>query len=116
MMLSSLTGIGFEVNAVMSECPDFELTLEQVHGAARERRLIPLLKERFQEGADFSLLLSHADELAQVEAALGGASEALEGRESRKVGIRNSGLCLVIALVFEAIQQRFCPADTNHPH
>src|SRR5439155_11429422 len=35
------------------------------------------------------------------------AAHALEGRKERKAGGRKSGICLVIAITLEAIQQRF---------
>jgi hypothetical protein len=44
---------------------------------------------------------------AEMELALGNAAEALRGREIRKVGVGDNALCLVIALVLEAIQQNF---------
>lgn len=109
MRLSSLTYLGFEVNAVCDACPDFEFTLERIHRAAREKNVVSSLAERFGELADLSLLLSNPKELAEIEKALSDAASALEGRESRKVGIKNSGLCLVMALILEAIQQQFCP-------
>jgi hypothetical protein len=42
-----------------------------------------------------------------MERALENAAEALRGREIRKTGVGENALCLVIALVLEAIQQNF---------
>ena len=107
MRLSSLTFIGFETTAVWDSCPDFELSFAEVHDAAQRSRLVALLRERFAEAADLSLFDLDAKELADTEAALSDAASALEGREGQKIGVRNSGICLVMAIVFEAIQQQF---------
>jgi hypothetical protein len=48
-----------------------------------------------------------AIELADTEAAIRDAAGALEGRERRKAGVSKSGICLVMAIIFEAIQQQF---------
>ena len=111
MKLVSLTLLGFEVNAMWDACPDFELTFDEVHLAASERKLVAMLAERFKGSIDLSLLIGNPKELSKVEAALGDASYALQGQERRKVGVSSSGLCLVMAIIFEAIQQRFCPLE-----
>jgi len=107
MKLSSLTYLGFEINAVCDSCPDFELSFAEVHEAARNGQLVPLLAERFGDDADFSVFNKAPDELAEVEAALREAASALKGQEERIVGVRKSGICLVIAIILEAIQQHF---------
>ena len=57
--------------------------------------------------SNFWMLLGNADELKQVDLALGAAAEAIEGREAGKAGVTQNGLCLVLAIIFEAIQQQF---------
>ena len=106
MKLSSLTAIAFETNAMIDQHPHLEFTFPQVHEAARYHQLVNRLAERFGDNADFSLLLADNQELAEVNQALAEASGGLEGME-HKVGAAASGLCLVVALVLEAIQQQF---------
>lgn len=43
----------------------------------------------------------------EVESALADAAEALRGREIRKSGVGDNALCMVMAIVLEAIQQNF---------
>jgi len=107
MRLSSLTLIGFETAAVWDTCPDFELSFAEVHDAAQRGGLVALLRERFGEHADFSLFDLDAKELADTEAAFRDAASALEGRERRKTGVSSSGICLVMVIIFEALQQQF---------
>jgi hypothetical protein len=107
MRLSSLTYLGFETTAVWDVCRDFELAFAEVYEAAQKGKLIALLKDRFGDNADLSLFDLDQKERADTEAALRVAAEALEGRERRKTGVQNSGICLVMAIIFEAIQQQF---------
>ena len=57
--------------------------------------------------SNFWILLGNADELKQVDLALGAAAEAIKGREAGKAGVTQNGLCLVLAIILEAIQQQF---------
>jgi hypothetical protein len=78
MRLSSLTLLGFEVNAVWDGCPDFDFTLDQIHEAARAGKLASTLAARFGDAADLSLLLGDEEELGEVEVALRDAACADE--------------------------------------
>ena|SRR5437899_9036877 len=116
MRLSSLTYTAFEINAVWDTCPDFELSLSELHEAAQKEELLILLATRFGDHADLSLFdMPGSTERQETEAALRLAAEALAGRERRKVGVDKSGMSLAMALVLEAIQQNFCPAQTAKP-
>lgn len=111
MRLSSLTTLGLEINAVWDSCPDQELNFAEIHTAADEATLVALLAKRFEGLIDLSLLMDKPIELREVESALRDAAVALKDREGRKVGVKNSGLCLFMAIIFEAIQQQFCPLE-----
>jgi len=117
MKLTSLTHLGFLINWIIDERPATDLSFQQVHAAAREGRLIELLARRYGHIADFYYLRPRPGNLInleQMEAALSDAACALEGREP----VAHSGLCLALAIVLEAIQQRVrsvppfaCPAE-----
>jgi len=107
MKLSSLTHLAFETNAVLDACPDFDLPLAEVHAAARQGVLIQHLAKRFGDKADLSMLLTNPDELHAVDFALCDAVSSLEGCGHRKIGVTNNGLCLVLAIILEVIQQEF---------
>ena len=110
MRLSSLTYLGLESNAVHDERPDLNLSFQEIHDAADRKELVQHLALRFGDSADLSLLTSLPDnqnELAEVNQALHDAASALYGRERKKVGVTKNGLCLVHALILEAIQQQF---------
>ena len=107
MKLSSFTSLAFNVNSVLDQNPKFKLPFAAVRDSAKRRMLVQDLARQFGEQADLSLLLSDVDELVDVNLALTNASSALEGRVMRKVGVSKNGLCLVMALILEAIQQEF---------
>jgi hypothetical protein len=114
MKLTSLTGIAFETNAIIDQHPHLELTFAQIHEAAENRLLVERLAERFGNKADFSLLLRDPQELAEVNHALAEVSGGMSGME-HKLGAQNSGLCLVVGLVLEAIQRHFKPQPQPRP-
>ena|SRR5947208_1992776 len=105
--LCSFTHLAFLINWTIDERPANDLSFAEIHAAARIGRLVDLLAGHFGHIADFSLLLGNPTNLEQMEAALCDAASTLEGREAGKVCVSNSGLCLVMAIVLEAIQQQF---------
>ncbi len=91
----------------MDERPDLEFTFREIQEAAHRKQLIALLKQRLGHVADFSLVKnSNILDLDEMENRLSEAAGALEGCEAGKVGVEHSGLCLVQAIVLEAIQQQ----------
>jgi hypothetical protein len=103
MKLSSLLMLGYEVNAVIDAAPDIDLSFTEVHAAAQGDSLIPLLEQRFGSLIDLSLLGPDNEDLPQLNAVLRDASEVLKGVERKKVGVENKALCLVIAIILQAI-------------
>ena len=76
-------------------------TFEEVYSAIEGESIIEWLKEK---GADMSILLSEtmSDEKALIVDALKKAATSRKGDELRKLGVKNNGYCLVIALALEA--------------
>src|SRR5258708_26255606 len=107
MKLSSLTHFGFLINSVLDTGPVIELGFAEIHAAARAGQLVEHLATRLGKISNFWMLLGNADELKQVDLALGAAAVAVEGREAGVAGVRQNGLCLVLAIILEAIQQQF---------
>jgi len=116
MKLSSLTALGFETNAFLDATPGLNLTFAEIHDAADRGHLVQFLAGRYADNADFSRLLKDPKELAAVNQALKDAASSVYGCERRKFGVSRSALCLVIAIVLEAIQQRFiAPSPIPEP-
>src|SRR5580765_758984 len=105
--LTALTHLAFHVNATIDACPDFDLSYAEIHEAAEVGRLVEHLEKRLRGHANLYLLTCIPDKLTSLEIALREAAEALRGREPKKANISKSGLCLVMAIIIEAIQQQF---------
>ena len=104
MPLSPFTHLAFLINWILDSHPPTDLTFTQIHAAAHQSRLLDLLAHHYGHIADFSLLQSSSLlNLERFEAALSDAASALEGRETGTTRIQNSGLCLAMAIVLQAI-------------
>ena len=104
--LSSLIFIGFEINSLPERINCDKITFEYVYKGIKEKKLLHKIANDFGDNVDFSLYLNNPSELEAIYNSLGQAAEALYGRERRKTGVENSGQRLIIALLFEAIQQK----------
>src|SRR5438874_9905116 len=88
MQLSSLTHFAFLINSVLDTGPVVELGFAEIHTAARAGQLVEHLATRLGKTSYFWMLLGNADELKQVDLALGEAAAAIEGREAGVAGVR----------------------------
>ncbi|WP_148654573.1 hypothetical protein [Paraburkholderia caribensis] len=103
--LVSLTFIGFYLVAALDHDEGDKFTFDDVYSGIENGTLLADLKEKLPDSFDFSLFPpGGAEELAIIEA-LRPVAGGLEGRERRKTGVENSGLSLLIAFIFELIQQ-----------
>lgn len=107
MQLSQITSIGWCANMMLDrkEYPAF--SFKDIFTAADERRLVALLQEHTDDSGIIELWARDPSAAAEVETALGNATEALRDRELRKAGVGEDPLCMIIAIVLEAIQQNF---------
>jgi hypothetical protein len=107
MRLSSLTSIGFCANMAIDHKSRVPFTFDDLYAAAEEGRLVSLLMESIDDSGAIELWAEDAQARAEVERSLANAIEALRGQEIRKTGVGDNPLCMVIAIVLEAIQQNF---------
>lgn len=95
-----LQDIAFRANSLVDNGKT--VPLSTIHEAIEDRRIIEWLSD---SGADMSLLLS--GEMDDVKEAvldvLERVANAFKGRERRKMGVENNGLCLLIGVVFQAL-------------
>jgi hypothetical protein len=115
MKLNSFTCLAFLVNEVIDAGPDSDLSYQEIFDAARDGRLIYLLTKRYDDLTNWTWVTQGcADHLEQMEAALRDAASGYDGRMGRPTG-PVSGLCLVMTIVLEAIQQQFHPSPACEP-
>ncbi len=106
--LTALTFIIFELNQLIDSGKYNYITIEDVHKAIEQQRIIPYLKETTKGDSDFSLyggdgpysgfVEYYHEQMYQI---YGGYA----GDERRKWGVENLGLCLLLAWTNEIIQQ-----------
>ena len=107
MNLVSFTNIAFQINAILDEAPGLELSFKEIHDAAEAGHLLEHLAKRLKDHVDFGLTLTRPKEHKDVESALSDAAGCLDSREAGKAGVRQRGLCLVMAIILQAIQRQF---------
>lgn len=106
--LTALTLIILELNQLIDSGKYNHITIEDVHKAIKQKRIIPYLKETTKGDSDFSLyggdgpysgfVEYYHEQMYQI---YGGYA----GNERRKWGVENLGLCLLLAWTNEIIQQ-----------
>jgi len=107
MKIHSFTCLARLINRVIRNGSAPDLSYDDVFDAAAEGRLIELLAEHYGHLTNFTFVTeAYCDSLEQMAAALRDAASAYEGRVGRASGPL-SGLCLVMDIILEAIQQKF---------
>lgn len=104
MTLVDLTFLQFQVLSLIDADRHKDVTFEEVKKALQAGRLFDWLNTRFHGEVDTSLYRDA--QIKEVTDALNEAAGGLAGRERKKMGIENSGLCLLAGLINEVIQQQ----------
>lgn len=105
MKLSTLTTVGWCANMMLDHRRQAPFTFDQIYAAADNGNLVDLFL-KIDDSGIIELWARDAKERAEAEKAFADAAEALRGREMRKTGVGDNALCMVMALVLEAIQQQ----------
>src|ERR1051325_5450145 len=114
LTVTNLTHLAFHINAVIDSGANVDLSYRDIYDATDIGCLLERLEKRLHDRADLSLLTSlEPDHILAIEKALQNAAAALRGREMKKAHVEKSGLCLLMAIILEALQQNFSPS--NYP-
>jgi hypothetical protein len=105
MKLSTLTTVGWCANMMLDRKEQAPFTFDDIYAAADKGELVELFL-KIDDSGYIELWASDPEMRAEGEQAFGDAVEALRGREMRKTGVGENALCMVIAIVLEAIQQQ----------
>jgi hypothetical protein len=114
--LSSLASLGFQVNSVIAEGHGDAVTFNEIYSGLENGTLLKDLDQKLPDKFDFSVFFARdMDEGLSVNYVLEDVAVGLEGREG-KVGIKKSGLHLLLAFILEAIQrQNWVIPDKDSP-
>ncbi|ALN91508.1 hypothetical protein [Lysobacter gummosus] len=105
--LSTLSSVGFQLTSAIEIEFRGNLTFSEVYRGIDQGTLLQDIDRKLPGVCDFSLYPPGSEQCAALLESLKRAAGGLQGCERRKAGLISSGLHLIIALVFEAIQQRY---------
>ena len=103
--LSSLTLIGFMVNAAIDQGKGAQVSFGDIYQGLEKGTLFQDLSQKLPGTFDFSLFSPGSEKEKELLDVIGQAAGGLEGRERRKTGVEKSGLNLLLAFILEVIQQ-----------
>jgi hypothetical protein len=106
MNLSQITSIGWCANMMLDRGEQAPFTFEDIYAAADNGTLVDLFL-KIDDSGIIEITAREPEQRVETERALADAVEALRGREIRKAGVGDKPLCMVMAIVLEAIQQNF---------
>ncbi|EQA1595580.1 hypothetical protein ABKU91_20240 (plasmid) [Enterobacter hormaechei] len=105
MKLTYLTLLILHINSLIDSGKYNDITIEEVHNAIERKQLLKFLKKRCGKDIDLSLHLDEDIKFEDIyEERMLSLYDGYAGNESRKWGVRNLGLCLVLAWTNELIQ------------
>jgi hypothetical protein len=104
LRLNTLTFVGFFVNAVISEGHADTISFNEIYQSLENGELLEFLDQKIPGRFDFSLFPAGDEQAVALNHVLNNVAGGLQGSEYRKIGIKSSGLHLLMAFILEAIQ------------
>jgi hypothetical protein len=108
MEVSALTLLILHINSLIDSGKYNDITIDDIHNAIENKRLLRFIKDRVGKDIDFSIYLDsdvYGDFENYYETQMNNIYNGYAGNERRKWGVKNLGLCLVLAWTNEIIQQ-----------
>lgn len=111
-----LTTLIIQLNKAIDSGKHQDITIDQVHISIEKKSLLRFMKEACGKDIDLSVQLSSSSDFeAKYEERINQIFAAYAGDESRRWGVKNSGLCLALAWTNEIVQQHFVfPNDPQY--
>lgn len=100
----SLTYFGFSVNSAIDEGKGRDLGFDEIYASLEQGALLADLDRRYPDTFDFSAYEAGGERETRLLELLRNATGGIDTREHRKTGVAHNGLCLLVALVLEALQ------------
>lgn len=108
MKVTALTLILISLNAMQDSGKYDDITIDDIHFAARDMATLDFLKQVAGDDLDLSIHLEtdvYGDFRSYFEEKFHQIAAGLDGREARKTGVKNSGISFAMAIIIEMIQQ-----------
>lgn len=107
MKVTALTLLILKINSLIDSGKYNDITISDVHAAIQSQELLRFLKQRCGSDIDLSIHLeskTYGDFENFYEQRINQIYGGYAGDENRKWGVKNLGLCLVLAWTNEIIQ------------
>lgn len=102
MKITKLTFLGFFLNGALGSGKYDDISIDEVKDHIENKSVFNFLKETLGHDIDLSILTNEdKEELLDEWARIANAVD-----EDRKMAVTKNGLCLLVAYLFEGIQQR----------
>ena len=103
LRLSTLSFAAFNLTSALDHGLIDKITFHELYRETESGNLINFLKERLGD-FDWSLFGPEFDQGPYFVEAIQSVAEVLKGQERRKIGISNSGICLLLSFCIEVMQ------------
>jgi len=108
MEITALTLLILQINSLIDSGKYNSITIAEVHQAIEQKKVLRFLKEQAGKEIDLSCHIDtspYGNFEEYFETKLNAIYSGYAGQERRKWGVKNSGLCLILAWTNEIIQQ-----------
>ena len=108
MKVSALTLLILHINSLIDSGKYNDITIDDIHNAIENKRLLRFIKDKAGSNVDLSLHLDNdlwGNFEEYYEEKMNDIYGGYAGNERRKWGVQNLGLCVVLAWTNEIIQQ-----------
>ena len=102
--MSSLAFLGLYVNSAIASGHAETVSFADIYTSLGRGTLLEELDKKLPGCFDFSLFPPGSKNCIALNHTLHTIALSIQGKERRKVGVETSGLHLILALIFEAIQ------------
>jgi hypothetical protein len=99
-----LAFVGLYVNSAIASGHGDAVSFDEVYTGLKNGTLLEVLNKKLPDHFDFSLFPVGSKKCIALNHSLHAIASDIQGRERRKVGVETSGLHLILAMIFEAIQ------------
>jgi|ERR1700722_462811 len=105
--LSTLSSIGLQVNWVIASGHSNAVSFREIYDNLEAGTLLEWLDRKIPDEFDFGLWPAGSEQRVAFNHVVNEVAGGLYGQEDRKLGIKTSGLHLLLAFILEAIQRRY---------
>jgi len=105
--LSSLVFVGFYINSALESGHRNSISFDEIYKSLEKGTLLEDLSNKLPGEFDFTLFPPNSEQCVTLNYVLNEVADNLRGREHQKVGIEDSGLNLLMAIILKALHNQY---------